>query len=106
KAGAGDGLVAVGHINAGINDLGMVSIKGDLGDIDAGSNSLTIPAIKRLSVRTLGRYGLATQGGSGDERCDIHGALGALNVTADLKAAFIHVFGGANATIGAITIGG
>src|SRR3954453_19430181 len=38
KAGAGDGLAAVGRINAGTNDLGVVLIKGDLGVIDAGSN--------------------------------------------------------------------
>src|SRR4051794_21192936 len=33
KAGAGDGLAAVGRINAGSNDLGVVTVKGDLGDL-------------------------------------------------------------------------
>src|SRR3989442_10679325 len=33
KAGAGDGLAAVGRINGGSNDLGVVVVKGDLGDI-------------------------------------------------------------------------
>ncbi len=105
KAGAGDGLAAVGRINAGANDLGVVSIKGDLGDIDAGSNTGGTPAIKSLSVRSMGVYGLATQGGAGDLESDIHGALGSLNVAGDVKEAFINVTG-ASATIGPVSIGG
>src|SRR5437762_5299862 len=35
KADTGDGLVNLGRIDAGTNDLGAVTIPGDLGDIDA-----------------------------------------------------------------------
>src|SRR5207248_3043852 len=34
KAGAGDGLAAVGYINGGSNDLGNVVVQGDLGALD------------------------------------------------------------------------
>src|SRR5258708_36923205 len=39
KAGAGDGLAAVGRINGGTNDFGTVPVKGDLGDIDCRSGT-------------------------------------------------------------------
>ena len=61
------GLAAVGHINGGTNDFGSVTVKGDLGDIDCGSNTPGTPAIRALSVRSMGRYGLATLGGAGDQ---------------------------------------
>ena len=54
---SGDGLVNIGYINATGVDLGTVSIAGDLGRIDAGDGSPVTPAIKLLSVRTLGRMG-------------------------------------------------
>src|SRR5438067_1842107 len=50
KAGAGDGRAAVGRINAGTNNLGAVSIKGDLAVIDAGNDTPGTPAVKSLSV--------------------------------------------------------
>ncbi len=106
KAGAGDGLVAIGRINGGTNDFGAIVIKGDLGDIDAGSNTAGTPAIKSLSVRTMGRYGTVTQGGAGNLGSDINGALGALKVMGDVKGASINVFGGSSATLGAVDIGG
>src|SRR4030095_3718872 len=106
RAGGGDGLAAIGRINAGINDLGHVTIKGDLGVIDAGSGSETTPAIKSLALRSMGVYGLATQGGTGDLESDILGALGSLRVVGDVKDAFVFVSGGTFASIGVLTIGG
>jgi hypothetical protein len=106
RAGVGDGLAAVGRINAGTNDLGAVTVKGDLGVIDAGSNTAGVPAVKSLSVRSMGVYGLATQGGAGDLVSDIRGALGALKVAGDVKGAFVNVLGSAGATLGPVTIGG
>jgi hypothetical protein len=52
----GDGLANVGHINSTGHDLGSVTVKGDLGQIDAGSGSPTVPAIKSLTVNSLGRH--------------------------------------------------
>ena len=43
----GDGFVNVGQINATAHDLGAVSIKGDLGRIDAGDATTTTPASPR-----------------------------------------------------------
>lgn len=106
KAAGGNGLADVGRIDAGTNDLGNVVVKGDLGVIDAGSGSATRPAIKSLSVRSMGIYGVATQGGVGDLESNINGALGALRVQGDVKDAIVRVFGAPSATIGSITIGG
>jgi hypothetical protein len=104
KSPAGDGQAAIGYIDAIGHNLGTVNIAGDLGRINVGTNSPTTPAIKSLSVRSLGRYGLLTQRG-GSLESDIHGALGALTVKGD-DCAFINVFGGATATIGSVNITG
>ena len=106
RAGNGDGLVNIGRINAGTNNMGIVTIKGDLTVLDAGSGSALVPAVQSLGVRSMGLYGLLTQGGSGDLESDIVGRLAALKVTADVKGAFIFVSGGAPGTIGSIAIGG
>ncbi|MEA3187452.1 MAG: hypothetical protein QOD99_1282 [Chthoniobacter sp.] len=103
KAATGDGLVNIGRINAGANDLGTITIPGDLGDIDAGSGSKSTPAIKSLSALSMGIYGLVTQNGAGNLESDINGALGALKVVGDVKDAFLAVSHG---KIGSITIGG
>jgi hypothetical protein len=100
KAATGDGQVNIGRINAGTNDLGTVSIPGDLGAIDAGSS--TGRAIKSLSVRSMGAYGLSTHGGTGMLESDINGDLGSLKVTGDVREAYLNVTG----TIGPVTIGG
>ena len=106
QAGNGDGLAAVGRIHGGMNDLGSITIKGDLGDIDAGSGGAK-PALKSLNVDSMGRYRLTTQvGGMGDLESDIHGALGALKVNGSVTDAFIKVFGGASAKLGSVTLGG
>ncbi len=105
RAGGGDGVAAVGHITGGTNNFKKIAIKGDLGDIDCGSDTPGQVAIASLSVRSMGRHGLSTQGGAGDLESDILGALGALSVSGDVKEAFINVTG-ATAAIGPVTIGG
>lgn len=104
KVSGGDGLANIGRINATGFDLGAVTVKGDLGRIDAGSGTAGIAAVKSLTVRSIGRLGLDTEAG-GSLESDITGALGALAVTADVKGAFLHVIG-TDGSIGAITIGG
>ena len=96
KAGAGDGLAAVGHINAGTNALGKVTVKGDLADIDANG-------ITSLNVRSMGRYDTDSAGTSViDEVCTITGALGSLTVAGDVNGVHVKVTG----AIGPVTIGG
>src|SRR5262249_38086800 len=77
RAPAGDGLVNIGHINAAGRDLVSVAIKGDLGQIDAGDLVYSTPGLKLLTVRSMGRFGLATQAGVGNLFSDINGAIGA-----------------------------
>ena len=57
----GDGAVDVGHIDATGVDLGTVRISGDLGRIDAGDVDFATAGVGFLKVRSLGRFGLATQ---------------------------------------------
>ncbi len=102
KVGVGDERVDIGFIDATGRDLGGVTVKGDLGQIDAGSNTAGTPAVKSLSVRSLGRLGLDSQGGTGSLKSDLLGGLGSLKVSGDVKDAFLTVTG----AIGSITIGG
>lgn len=107
-AGGGDGLAAVGLIFAPGIDLGNVFVKGDLGEIDCGDNDTATPALKLLSVRSMGRYGDATDPLSAGLQSNISGSLGALRVAEDIKDAIISVTANvsADAKIGSITIGG
>jgi hypothetical protein len=90
----GDGLIDVGNIDATGTDLGAVAIHGDLGKINAGS-------IQSLSVRSMGRVGLDSQGGAGDLNSNIAGGLGSLHVSGDVIGEFIIA-----GSIGTVTIGG
>jgi hypothetical protein len=105
KVPGGDGLVNIGYINSTGHDLGKVTVKGDLGQIDAGSNSADTAAIKSLTVRSMGRLYLDSQAVGDNLQSNISGALGSLVVAADVKDAFVNVTG-ANGKIGSITIGG
>src|SRR5207244_533910 len=96
RAGAGDGLVNIGRINATGRNLGNVSVKGDLAEIDAGTGAGAI-AIAKLSARSMGRYGSATL------ISNINGQLGSLKVAGDVAAAVMVV---TNGGIGSIGIGG
>ena len=104
KKPGGDGFADVGAIDATGFDLGNVTVKGDLGQIDVGNGDPEFPALKTLSVRSLGRYAAATQTGVPDFRSNFNGALLALKVTGDIKDAFVRVGDGAN--LGSVTVGG
>lgn len=108
KAGSGDGLAAVGLILATGIDLGKINVKGDLNEIDCGDDDTTTPGLELLSVRSLGRYGDATDPLVSGLKSDIKGALGALRVSEDIRDASIVVTADvdADAKIGSITIGG
>jgi hypothetical protein len=107
KRPLGDGLANVGRIRSPY-DLGAVIVKGDLGAIEAGDANKNTPAIKLLSVRSMGRDGLATQYAplGPDLVSEIQGPLCALRVAGDIKETFIHVIGGAAGTVGSVTVGG
>jgi hypothetical protein len=99
----GDGLVHVGEIEAGANDLGAVVIDGDLGQIDAGDGDALLPAVKSLTTLSLGALGVFTQAPGGSLESNFNGQLGALAVKTNVKEAHINVINGG---IDKITIGG
>ncbi len=114
KSATGDGLGHVGGIDATGVDLGKVTVRGDLGAIDAGDSNTRTPGLRSLSVDSMGRFGLATQGGQGDLISHITGRLGRLNIAGDMADSYISVAGtgefgldgGADATLGPVKIGG
>ncbi len=98
----GDGLVNVGAVAAAGINLGTVTVKGDLGQIDAGNGNALIPAIASLVPNSLGVKGITTQAGGGSLSSDIVGALKNLKTTGDVKNATVNVTG----ALGPVTIGG
>jgi hypothetical protein len=107
RAGGGDGFVNLGAIRATGVDLGAVSLRGDLGQIDAGDAVPATPALESLKVTSLGTLPEVTQpqGTIDPIRSDIVGALGKLRVTGDVQGA-VNVIGGTNGWIGSVKIGG
>ena len=107
KVPGGDGLADVGAIDAHGQNLGAVKILGDLGQIDAGAPAGGKAAIKSLTVDSLGRFGLSTQGAGGSLESDIMGVLGSLSVKHDVKEASLEVLGKiSKLQIGGSLIGG
>jgi hypothetical protein len=104
KSKTGDGLAIIGLVNAATNNLGTVSIAADLGDIDAGNLSATVPAIKSLTVDSFGRFG---QRGTGNYESDVFGNVPSLVVKHDVNDSYFGVDGDlASVKIGGSLIGG
>src|SRR5262245_2779774 len=101
----GDGLVHIGRIVAG--DLGRVTIQGDLGAIDCGDADTATPATRLLQVDSMGRFGVATQGG-GDLTSHVNGTVVALHVARDVVGTELLVTDTPNHRdiIGSLVIGG
>jgi hypothetical protein len=95
-------MVDVGAIEASGIDLGKVSIKGDLGQIDAGSGGEKKPAIKSLKANSIGARGLETQLPGGSMQSDIMGALKKFQLAEGMHDAGLMV----SSKIGSITIKG
>ena len=107
----GDGFVDIGYLKANGLSLGLVTVDGDLGQIDAGKSNAAI-GLAGLKVKSMGVRGLATQAAGGSLESNILGRLGSLTVTDDIQEASIRVVNGSNfntsslGRIGSITIGG
>ena len=101
-----DGLVNVGAIIAKGLNLGPVTVAGDLGRILAGDADPTLPALKSLNVRSMGRYGLDTQAPGGSLASEVAGALGSLTVKGDMIGVHFFVNNFADAKVGFVSIGG
>jgi hypothetical protein len=104
----GDGLANVGQINSNGADLGAVTVRGDLGHVDAGDgNSASGPALAALSVHSLGRLGTSTQAAGGTLFSFILGNLGTLTVAADVAGAEVFVSGQlGSGVVGGSVLGG
>jgi hypothetical protein len=85
----GDGFVNIGQINGGTHDLGRVSVDGDLGRIVCGDSEPGKPALKSLTVQSLGRLGTST--GSPDLVTTISGAVPKILIKGDLAGAQIMI---------------
>jgi hypothetical protein len=97
-AAAGNGFVNVGYLNAGMNSLGIVSVNGDLGQIDAAS-------VKGLTVQSIGKLGLSTQD-NGSLESNLTGNLTRLTVKTDVVGATIRALNFGTVNIGGNVIGG
>lgn len=104
----GDGLVNVGYIDASASgggtarNVGVITIRGDLGRIDAGDYDLHAPAVKGINVQSMGQFGTSTQQAGGSLESNLNGSLGSLKVAGNVKDVFLDV----TPTIGPVTIGG
>ena len=106
KSLAGDGKVNLGAIDARGLDLGTVTLPGDLGQIDAGDGNFKTPAIKALTVGTLGVANGTQPGGTvAPLQSDLTGSLAKLTVKGSVKGA-INITGGTGANLGPVAIGG
>jgi hypothetical protein len=101
----GDGFANIGYINATGLDLGPVTIRGDLGAIDAGDGVTKTAGLKGLTVQSFGALGTTT-GAPMDMESDIVGALSKLTVKEDMNGARLEVSGGKDGKLPSVTIGG
>jgi hypothetical protein len=108
KTRGGDGSVNVGFIKATGIDLGTISVGGDLGRIMAGvADATDKPAVKSLTVKSIGEFGVSTQSPGGSLVSTFNGSLPSLMVKGNLRDAKILTNGSAAfAKIGSVTIGG
>ena len=116
QAGAGDGFVNVGRIDATGVDLAFVKVVGELEQIDAGDANLTTPGLGTLKAIAMGVNGLNPLFGfktdpAGGLTSSIVGALGVLQVGKGTTAyagqtgivrAFIDVTAGTTPNLGTI----
>ena len=76
----GDGFVNVGFIEATGLDLISVSVRGDLGRINAGDNNAATVALGSLQVHSMGLFGFSTQGSSPSLYSQFVGPVGKLAI--------------------------
>src|SRR5262245_33780713 len=106
-ANGGDGRVNVGAVVAQGVNLGPVVIGGDLGRIEAGSQSALVPAVAGLTVRSMGRFSLDTQNPVGASLVTfVQGRVAKLVVRSDVIGAQFKVVSATPVGIGSVMIGG
>jgi hypothetical protein len=88
----GDKLVNIGYLNATGRDLGAIRITGDLGQITAGTGSTSVPAVKSLSVGSMGEFAVTT--GASSTLSEITGTLGTLAIKGNLRGVTVQTLSG------------
>ena len=109
EVNGGNNSVNVGFLNAEGNPLGAVKINGDLARINAGLevlNSKSAPALKSLSVFSMGLVDDSTLSAPGALLSELSGKVGAITVKSSIKGAFINVTGDSLGQIASLKIGG
>lgn len=86
KKGDGDGFAHVGFVDATEIDLKKLVVRGDLGKIRAGVFDDDGDRLELLSIRSMGEFGLTTQGGEGDLQSVISGGFDRLKIAGDFKS--------------------
>jgi hypothetical protein len=113
RAPGGDGKVNVGYLKVTGADLGAVTIGGDLGRLDVGDGNID-PALKSLTIGSLGVFGGRTQGTGGLLLSQVKGPTGAVNIAGDVDGAQFLVDGvfpgggnpGVPGSIASVSLGG
>lgn len=100
-ADGGNGFVNVGFVDATNVNLGAVTIPGDLGRIRAGDGS-NVPALKALTVQSMGLLGVSTQGPGNSLSSAMNGDLSKLVVKHDVRSILLNT----NGLLGSVTVGG
>jgi hypothetical protein len=106
KAPGGDGFVNVGWIDSTTNDLGKLSVRGDVGKITAGDGDNFGIALGGLNVRSLGVQGTSTQGLGADLLFEVKGDAGSIKILGDLRGVHTTLYDSASFFIGGNLVGG
>ena len=105
----GDGSVNIGYIKATGQPLGVVSVAGDLGRIDAGDPVLTPKtpkAIAGLNVISMGALDGTTLPVGVTQTSELVGKVGPVKVKNSIKGILFNVTGGIAGSIDSLSIGG
>ena len=101
-----NGPVNVGYINSSANDLGTVTVDGDLGRIAAGDFVFNKLGLVSLTVNSIGAQGTATQAAGGNLNTLISGKVGSITVNGDIDNASIGIGGGRHGFLETLTVTG
>ena len=108
RAGGGDGKVHLGFLDASNVDLGAVKIGGDLARMFAG-DSADDPALKSLTIDSMGVLGTHFQDRFGEVRFYFAGPVGPVKIAGDVNEGIIENAPAATPGTGkmaSLTIGG
>jgi autotransporter-associated beta strand protein len=100
----GNGFANVGFINAPGTDLKIVTVDGDLGQIECGSGNGI--ALKSLTTQSIGELGLSTQVSGGILKSTFKGSVGKITVRGNVREGFLSVEGPEKAKIGKVLVTG